>query len=157
MTTGNQQDQARAYDERLTVPLWWWPGALVVSGLLAAVVHSGAGGARAVVPYAVALPVTVVLLLRASRGRIRVADGVLHVPGARVPVALVDRVVPLDAASLRRLAGPQRHPWAHLARKGFVQTAVLVELDDPQDDTPYWVVSTRRPQQLADLLAPGPT
>ncbi len=144
-----------AYDERLSVPLWWWPGSLAVAVLLAAVVHSGAdGAARAVVPYAVAVALVVVLLLRASRGRVLVAEGVLHVTGARVPVAFVDRAVPLDPASLRRLAGPGRHPWAHLARKGFVATAVLVELDDPADDTPYWVVSTRRPDQLIEAIGP---
>jgi hypothetical protein len=143
------------YDEPLRVPLWWWPGGLAVALMLAAVVHSGAGGARAVVPYAVAAPLAVAVLLRASRGRVRVVDGVLHVPGARVPVALVDRAVPVDATSLRRLAGPQRHPWAFVARKGFIPTAVLVELDDPADETPYWVVSTRRPEALAAALCPA--
>lgn len=145
----------REYDERLRVPLWWWPGTLAILLLLAAVVHSGADGLRSWLPYLVAVALTAVLLLRASRGRVRVADGVLHVPGARVPVALVDRAVPLDPVSLRRLSGPQRHPWAFLARKGFVPTAVLVELDDPADDTPYWVVSTRHPDTLAKVLSPG--
>jgi Protein of unknown function (DUF3093) len=144
----------REYDERLRVPLWWWPGTLAILLLLAAVVHSGADGVRSWLPYVVAVALTVVLLLRASRGRVRVAEGLLHVPGARVPVALVDRAVPLDPVSLRRLSGPQRHPWAFLARKGFLQTAVLVELDDPADDTPYWVVSTRRPEALAQVLSP---
>jgi hypothetical protein len=144
-----------SYDERLTVPWWWWPGGVALAVLLAAIVHAGAGGARAVVPYAVAVPLSLVVVARANRGRVSVVDGVLHVPGARVPVALVDRAVPLDPVSLRRLSGPQRHPWAHLARKGFVPTAVLVELDDPEDDTPYWVVSTRRPAELVAAVGPA--
>ena len=142
-----------AYDEPLRAPWWWWPASLAVAALLAAVVHAGAGGWRAVVPYAVALPLALVGVARASRGRVRLADGVLHVPGARLPVDVVSRVVPLDPPSLRRLAGPQRHPWAFVSRKGFVPTALLLELDDPADDTPYWVVSTRRPEELADALA----
>lgn len=145
----------KEYDERLSVPLWWWPGTLAVLLLLAGVVHSGADGVRSWLPYVVAVALTVVLLLRAGRGRVRVEEGLLHVTGARLPVALVDRAVPLDPASLRRLAGPQRHPWAFLARKGFVPTAVLIELDDPADDTPYWVVSTRRPEELAEALSPA--
>ena len=144
----------RAFEERLTVPWWWWPAGVALGLLLAAVVHGGADGPRAVVPYAVAVPLVLVLLARASGGRVRVADGVLHVPGARVPVALVDRAVALDRESVRRLAGPQRHPWAHLACRGFVPTAVLVELDDPADDTPYWVVSTRRPDALVAAVSP---
>lgn len=146
---------SREYEERLSVPLWWWPGTSSVLLLLAAVVHSGAGGVRSWLPYVAAAVLTVVLLLRAGRGRVRVSEGLLHVPGARVPVALVDRAVPLDPVSLRRLAGPQRHPWAFVVRKGFLRTAVLVELDDPADDTPYWVVSTRRPEELAQVLSPA--
>lgn len=31
-------------------------------------------------------------------------------------------------------------------------TAVRVEVLDPEDPTPYWVVSTRRPMELAASL-----
>ena len=31
---------------------------------------------------------------------------------------------------------------------------VLIVLDDPEDPTPYWLVSTRRPAELAALLTP---
>jgi hypothetical protein len=29
---------------------------------------------------------------------------------------------------------------------------VRVELTDPEDPTPYWLFSTRRPQRVAELL-----
>ena len=32
---------------------------------------------------------------------------------------------------------------------------VRVRLDDPQDDTPYWLVSTRRPVRIAFAVSPA--
>ena len=36
-----------------------------------------------------------------------------------------------------------------------MRTAVEITLDDPEDPVPYWLVSTRRPQQLAAALQGG--
>jgi hypothetical protein len=141
-----------AWDERLTVPGWFWPAGVALSLLLAAPVHGGHGGARAVVPYVVA-PVLVVLgLLRVSRGRVRVVDGVLHVPGARVPLTVVGAVRALDAEQTRRLRGPAADLRAHVATRPWLRRAVQVRIEDPDDDTPYWLVGTRRPTDLAAAI-----
>lgn len=142
-----------SYDERLLVPWWAWPAGLGLAGLVGAEVHGGAGGLRAVLPYAVAFPLAVVVLLRMSRGRVRVADGVLHVPGARVPVRLVASAMPVEGARLRRLSGQLADPRAHIATRSWVPTGVRLVLDDPQDETPYWVVSSRHPDRLLDAIA----
>ena len=34
----------------------------------------------------------------------------------------------------------------------YVKTAVRVELTDPADPTPYWLLSSRHPQALASAL-----
>lgn len=140
------------YDERLTVPWWAWPAALVGALVIAAPVHGGAGGARAVVPYLVAVAVVVGVLLHASRGRIRLAAGVLHVPGARAPLDALGPVRVLDAEQARRLRGPAADLRAHVAARPWLRRAVQVAVDDPADDTPYWLVSTARPEELAAAL-----
>jgi hypothetical protein len=144
-----------AYDERLTVPLWAWPAGLLLGVVLAAPVHGGAGGARAVVPYVVAVVVVVAVLLRVSRGRVRVADGVLHVPGARAPLTVVGATRALDAEQARRLRGPAADVRAHLATRAWLSGAVQVEMEDPDDDTPYWLVSTARPADLVAAIEAG--
>jgi len=140
------------YEERLVPPVAVWVAVLVVAGISAATLHSGAGGWRSVVPYAVLLPLAVGGLLASSRGRIRVADGVLHVPGARVPLAVVGGVVPLDREATRRLRGPLAEPRAFVSTRGWLSTSVRVQLEDPEDDTPYWLVGTRHPRELAAAL-----
>jgi hypothetical protein len=138
-----------AYDERLVVPRWAWPAALVLSLVLAAPVHGGAGGARAVVPYVVAPLLALAALVLASRGRVRVADGVLHVPGARAPLSVLGRPQALDVEQTRRLRGPTADLRAHVAARPWLRRAVLIEVEDDADDTPYWLVTTSHPDSLA--------
>jgi hypothetical protein len=141
-----------AYDERLVAPLLWWVGGVGVAVLLAAGIHSGGSGARAVVPYVV-LPLLVVgALVRSSRGRVRIADGMLHVPGARIPLTHVGAVTPLDREGTRRVRGPLAEPRAYVATRAWLPQSVRLQVEDPEDDTPYWVVGTRDPQALAAAL-----
>ena len=53
---------------------------------------------------------------------------------------------------LRKLLGPAAHPYAFVVQRPWVSGAVQVHLDDPADPTPYWVVSSRRPADLAAAL-----
>ncbi|MGW9267500.1 DUF3093 family protein, partial [Gordonia terrae] len=39
-----------------------------------------------------------------------------------------------------------------LVHRSWVKTMVLIVLDDPDDPTPYWLVSTRRPAELLAAL-----
>ncbi|MFJ3956591.1 DUF3093 domain-containing protein [Arthrobacter sp. NPDC090010] len=49
--------------------------------------------------------------------------------------------------------GPRLNGLAFLCLRGWVDPVVRVDLNDPEDETPYWLVSTRRPQQLLKALA----
>ena len=144
------------YEERLVAPPLWWLGGLAVAGMLAAGVHSGGSGARAVVPYVVLPLVVLGVLAAASRGRVRVADGVLHVPGARIPLTHVGGVTPLEREQTRRLRGPLAEPRAYVATRPWLPRAVRVQVEDPEDDTPYWLVGTRDPEALAAALQAQP-
>jgi len=140
------------YDERLTAPPWVWAAVLSVALLSAAALHGGAAGWRSLLPYAVLLPLAVVGLLTASRGRVRVAGGVLHVPGARIPLDHLGGVTPLTREGTRRVRGPLAEPRAYVVTRGWLAQSVRVQVEDPDDDTPYWLVGTRRPAELAAAL-----
>ncbi|GAB2466239.1 DUF3093 family protein [Xylanimonas ulmi] len=72
---------------------------------------------------------------------------------AHVPVSLLgDPVVVADRAHRDRELGARLDARAHVVLVSSIATGVRVALDDPQDPTPYWLVSTRRPQQLAAAL-----
>ena len=91
-------------------------------------------------------------LLTVAAPRVEVRDGTFRAGGAHIPVALLGSVVALDAAATKAELGPRLDARAHLVLRGWIHTAVRVELRDPADPTPYWVVSTRHPAELAAAL-----
>jgi hypothetical protein len=152
VTAVDGRQQGVTYDERLSAPPWVWAAVLSVALVSAAALHGGAAGWRSVVPYVVLLPLAAAGLLAASRGRVRVADGVLHVPGARIPLDQLGGVTPLNREGTRRVRGPLAEPRAFVVTRGWLAESVRVQVEDPEDDTPYWLVGTRRPQDLAAAL-----
>jgi hypothetical protein len=80
---------------------------------------------------------------------------VLHVPGARIPVAQLDHGVVLDREAFRQQTGPMADPRAFVVSRPWLRTAVRLMLNDPDDPTPYWVVGTRRPAELLAALRSG--
>jgi hypothetical protein len=134
------------------VPWWSWPPALLVGAILAAEIWMGAAGLRAWVPFVVVLPLTVALMLWLSRIRVVVTGTEFQVDDARLPLAVIANVVALDADGKREVLGVGAHPLAFVVQRPWIGGAVQVLLDDPADPTPYWVVSTRHPVELATLL-----
>ena len=140
------------YDERLGVPLRWWALAtmFIASMLLAFLVAT---------PLWVAVAGTAVLTLALlalfvgyGAARISVADGVLTAGRARISLDHVGDVQALDAEAARRLAGRDADARAYLLLRPYLRRAVRIAIEDPADPTPYWLVSTRRPDRLAAAL-----
>ncbi|MGC4896467.1 DUF3093 domain-containing protein [Micromonospora sp. DT31] len=140
------------YAERLGLPWWAWPAALAVAALVAVELWLGAPGVRAWLPFVLLLPATAAALWWLGRIRVEVRDDELRVDDARLPVRYVADVVPLDAAGRREVLGVGADPLAFVVQRPWIGGAVQVVLDDPADPTPFWVVSTRHPVELATAL-----
>ena len=50
------------------------------------------------------------------------------------------------------MAGRDADARAYLLLRPYLKRAVRVEINDPADPTPYWLVGTRRPEDLAEAL-----
>jgi hypothetical protein len=138
------------YTERLT-PAWWvWLVAVGFAGSFG-VVLSRVDGTAAVVVMVLVLVVTVGWLVRTTPV-VAVDPEVLVAGRARLPVGFVAGVEALDAERMRAARGVELDARAWLLLRGWVPGGVRIRLDDPADDTPYWLVSSRRPQALASAL-----
>lgn len=140
------------YRERLSVPIRWWAqGTMLVASLWLAVIVAVPGAvAWAVTGAAVALMAT--LFLTYGAVLVSVEDGWFRAGRARVELRFVGEVVPLDAEATRLVAGRDADARAYLLLRPYRKKAVKVSLSDPADPTPYWLVSTRRPDALAAAL-----
>ncbi len=129
-------------------PAWWiW---LVVAMLAASagLVVARFSGTGAVVTFGASAVVLGSLLIAGTpnvgdRGD-RVVDG-----RAQVPIAFVGRAEPLDARAMRHAVGPGLDARSYLCLRGWVGPGLRLELRDPADPTPSWIVSARRPDRLA--------
>ncbi|MFI5485133.1 DUF3093 domain-containing protein [Micromonospora echinaurantiaca] len=140
------------HSERLGLPWWLWLAGVAAAVLLAAELWMGYSGVRAWLPFAVLPPATVLGLAWLGRVRVAVRDGELRVDDARLPVRFVADAIPLDAAGRREVLGVGADPLAFVVQRPWVSGAVQVVLDDPADPTPFWVVSSRRPVELAEAI-----
>ncbi|GAB3280429.1 DUF3093 domain-containing protein [Kineosporia babensis] len=84
--------------------------------------------------------------------RLDLTKGVFSAGRAKVPATLVAKVEPLDAAEMRTALGAGLDARAYRSTRAWVKTGIKVTLDDPQDPTPYWLLSTRRPQEWVRAL-----
>jgi hypothetical protein len=140
------------YDERLAVPLRWWvQGVMLVASLWLALVVAVPGPA-AWLCSAVALVLLTALLLSYGSARVSVDAGWFRAGRARIEAVHLGAVAALDAEETRRLAGPEADARAYLLLRPYLKRAVRVEILDPADPAPYWLVSTRHPGRLVAAL-----
>jgi hypothetical protein len=143
------------HSERLYVPWWNWPLPLVMGGLLAMEVDMGYPGVRAWLPYAGLALLVVVALVVTGRTRVRVTGGdepELWVGDAHLPLRYVGEVEVIDKRHKRRALGRDADPAAFVLHRGWVGPVLRIRLTDPEDPTPYWLFSTRKPEAVAALL-----
>lgn len=141
------------YHERLGVPLRWWAqGTMLVATLWLTVVVAIPDGPTAWIVTGVALLLVAVCLFWYGDARVVVADGWFRAGRARIEARYVGDVVPLDAEQTRRVAGRDADARAYLLLRPYLKRAVRVEIADPADPAPYWLVSSRHPEALADAL-----
>ncbi|WP_372729940.1 DUF3093 domain-containing protein [Nocardioides sp.] len=140
------------YDERLGVPLRWWvQGTMLVASLWLAVVVA-LPGVVAWVVTAIALGLLTSGLLSYGSARVLVADGTFRAGRARIAGRHLGPATVLDAEQTRRTAGRDADARAYLLLRPYLKRSVRVEILDPADPAPYWLVSTRHPVELASAL-----
>lgn len=152
---------APVYSERHWAPLWWWPIALAIVGLLAATLHMGAPGIQAWLPYVLMLPIPIWYLLWVGRHRVEVvadASGTLELrtDKAHLPVTYIARAAAVPASAKSAAMGRQLDPAAFVQHRPWIGSMVLLVLDDPDDPTPYWLVSVRHPDRVLAALGITP-
>ena len=128
------------------------PLALVAAGILAAEVHMGYPGVRAWLPYLIVVPLTALLLWRFGHAKVEVRDGELWAGEAHLPLAHIGEIRVVPATMKRKALGPGFDPAAYALTRSWIGPMVWIQLTDPADPTPYWLISTRSPEQLADAL-----
>lgn len=107
----------------------------------------------AVVGIVLALGVVGVAI--ASAPLITVDDGMLRAGSARIPLSHVGDTEPARGDAARLARGQQLDARAYIVLRPDISAVLRVDVTDPDDPTPYWLLSTRRPEALAAAIADG--
>jgi len=148
----NSGSSAAVYREHLRTPYVWYAVALFVAALLAAEFHIGKYALTDWIPFGTLLPLSVIFVWLFGRSYLEIRDGELRIRGAHIPLSEISGAVALDAETLRRVVGREGDPAAFVSIRPWIGPGVQVWIDDPEDPTPYWVISSRTPQQVVDIL-----
>jgi hypothetical protein len=136
----------------LSVPLWWYLPVLGVAVLLGAEVHMGYPGIRSWIGYAITVPLFLGALVWLGRIRVRVVDGELRAGEDTLPLRYVGQVDVVASEGKQVALGPELDPAAHLLHRAWIGSIVRIEVTDPDDPTPYWIVSVRDTDGLVAAL-----
>ena len=141
-----------SYRERLTVPRSWWLLALIFGGVCGWIVVVAASPSLGVVAAVAGTVVAGALIWSYGSLTVRAdADG-LRVGAAHLDTAHIGSVTPLDRVAFRTSLGPDADARAWLRTRPYVDGGVRVEVADPSDPVPYWLVSCRHPVAVAAAL-----
>jgi hypothetical protein len=144
------------YRERLWVPWWWWPLGFALAALIAFEVNMGVRTLPDWLPFATLFTVAAGALLWLGRVEIRVTGGdggvQLWAGQAHLPVTVIARSAEIARSAKSAALGRQLDPAAYVLHRGWVGPMILVVLDDPDDPTPYWLVSCRHPDRVLSAL-----
>ena len=160
VSTTHVAPQSVRYRERLWVPWWWWPLAFGLAALIAFEVRLGIAALPGWLPFATLFTVATGALLWLGRVEIRVIGGADNTGGtvelwasdAHLPVSVITRSAEIARSAKSAALGRQLDPAAFVLHRGWVGPMVLLVLDDPEDPTPYWLVSCRHPERVLSAL-----
>jgi hypothetical protein len=94
----------------------------------------------------------IVGLLLAGSPRIEVTEDELLAGRARIPRRLLGTAEAARGEDAFAERGVRADARAWMLVRGWVDPVVRVPVDDPEDPAPYWLLSTRRPEELAAAL-----
>ncbi|MFF2840445.1 DUF3093 domain-containing protein [Paenarthrobacter sp. NPDC057981] len=143
------------YTEKLWPSLWIW---IVVVGLSSAgLLMFGPISPAAAIIAALALLAIMTTMLVLSTPTITVTSDTVRVGRASIDRAFVGSVQAFRKAEATAERGPRLNGLAYMCFRGWIDPVVKIEITDPADRTPYWLASSRRPEELvAALAAPRP-
>jgi len=140
------------YEEHLRPRIRAWIGVAAAAAMLAVAYFVALGPLAAAITFAVIAGFGVWLIWR-STVTLRIDDKVLRVGAARLPLRFAGRVRALDASEAQIVRGPGADAQAfHVLRVGYSPLAVAVEVTDPADPHPYWLISTRHPERVVSAM-----
>jgi len=142
---------AKIYKERSPWPIWLWLFLLFLTTTLALAFWAALGTRWGWITMLVQF-VGLLFLSQRTVLSIEVTDEQLRVGSAHIDRKYLGSITVLSAEEMRQWRGPLSDPAGFMALRFWIARGVKVEINDPKDPTPYWLISSKKAQPLAAAL-----
>ncbi len=96
--------------------------------------------------------IAIIYIAFAMRSTITLDGNELRIDRAHIETKYLGKVTILDSEAMRLLRTRDADPAAYLAIKFWTPTGIKIEVIDPRDPTPYWLITSKRGENIAALL-----
>ncbi len=150
--TAPSTPHAASYRETLWPPVSWWLGGAAFCATCWWAIRVATTAPIAWTGALVTAGLVVAWLWSYGGVRVEVNATGLRAGRARLPWRYVGRARNCSADETKRLLGRGADARAYLVIRPYLRCSVQVTVDDERDPAPYWLLSTRRPGELAACL-----
>lgn len=143
------------FHEKISLPISVWSLYVALCATISFSVWAALGNVAAIATSLIQIILIVLWSVRNSLSiYIETIDRqhYLHVDGAHLPLTFIKEVTVLDSTEMARMRTRDANPRAHLALRFWEKSGVKIELTDPADPTPYWLISTKKGSELKEVI-----
>jgi hypothetical protein len=96
--------------------------------------------------------VAIIYIAIAMRSTITLDGEELRIDRAHIDIKYLGSATVLDSPTMRLLRTRDADPAAYLAIKFWMPKGIKITVVDPRDPTPYWLITSKRGEDIAALL-----
>ena len=96
--------------------------------------------------------IAIIYIAIAMRSTITLDGEELRIDRAHIDIKYLGSATVLDSPAMRLLRTRDADPAAYLAIKFWMPKGIKITVVDPRDPTPYWLITSKRGEEIAALL-----
>lgn len=143
-------EAAPIYTEKLW-PAWWLWLAGVVVGASISLIFFPISVTFGILTMVIGIGL-VIFGLVITTPTLEVTQGSLRVGRAHIQTMHLGRIVGHSGDAAREQLGPGFDASSYQCIRGWIDPVITAQIIDPQDATPYWIFSTRKPNAVLSAL-----
>jgi hypothetical protein len=139
------------FREVIRAPFWLIAFIYFLFISLVVAVWAAIGNQPAFITWVVSTVLIVLIALKTTLV-IQVDENELRAGPAHIELKYIGQATALDSKEMGRLRTRDADPASFLIFRFWRSTGVKVEINDPRDQTPYWLITSKRNKELAEIL-----
>lgn len=139
------------FREVIRAPFWLIAFIYFLFLSLVVAVWAAIGNQPAFITWVV-LTVLIVLIALKTTLVIEVDESEMRAGPAHIELKYLGKATVLDSKEMGRLRTRDADPASFLIFRFWRSTGVKVEINDTRDKTPYWLITSKRNNELAEIL-----